>query len=134
MIREVLFGTQGWDQAKGALDAGTLRQRVISSNLANAETPGYKAQDVAFEELLSDQQSRLPMIRTQAGHLGGTTASPASARIQPRPGDDGASGVNNVSVESEMTDLAKNQIHFQALSQFMINRYKAISNSIRSGA
>ena len=42
--------------------------------------------------------------------------------------------MNNVSVESEMTDLAKNQIHFQALSQFMINRYKSIRDSIRSGA
>ena len=135
MIRQVLFGDKGWDEAKAALDAGTLRQRVIASNIANAATPGYQAKEVVFEELLQNEKSRLPVTRTQPGHLA-AAATPTVPRpqVRPRGGEADESGVNDVSVEREMTDLTENTIHFQALSLLLANQYKEVRDAIRPGA
>jgi flagellar basal-body rod protein FlgB len=136
MIRDVLFGKDGnLELAKRALDAGTLRQRVIASNLANAETPGYRSQEVAFEELLTQEQQSLDLHATQPGHLkSGPTAPVPQPLVRPRGGEADASGVNDVSVEREMTELTENTIHFQAMSQLLANQYKAVRDAIRPGA
>jgi flagellar basal-body rod protein FlgB len=135
MIREVIFNSRTLDQAKGALDASALRQRVIASNLANADTPGYKAQEVAFEEMLTGEQEKLRMSRTQPGHLPNVKApATPSPVVRPRGGDPGAGGVNDVSPEREMTELAQNTIHFQAVAQLVANRYRGIRDAIRPGA
>ena len=135
MIRQIIFGSPSFDEAKGALDAAALRQRTIASNLANANTPGYHAQGVLFEELLTAAQQTLPMAQTQPGHLAPKQGPSIPApMVQARGGDPGASGVNDVSVEKEMTELAENTIHFQAVSQLLVNQYHSVSSAIRSGA
>jgi flagellar basal-body rod protein FlgB len=135
VIRETVFGSKGWGEARRALDAGALRQRVIASNLANVATPGYQAKEVVFEELLTGESTRLQMERTQPGHLAAqATAGSAAPQVIMRGGDLDASGVNDVSVEREMTELTENTIHFQALSQFLANKYRAIRDAIRPGA
>lgn len=135
MIRDVVFGSKGWEEARGALDAAALRQRVLASNLANVATPGYRAQGVAFEEMLSSEQSRLRLQATQPGHLSGAkSAAVPSPLVQARGGAAGASGVNDVSVEREMTEMTENTLHFQALSLFLSNKYRAIRDAIRPGA
>ncbi len=134
MIREVLFGSQGWNEAKAGLDAAALRQRTIASNIANAATPGYRAQQVVFEELLASEKEGLPMARSRAGHLSGPERAVPRPSMLPRGGEADASGVNDVSVEREMTELSENTIHFQALSQFLANKYRAVRDAIRPGA
>ena len=134
MIREVVFNSATLDQAKGALDAAALRQRVIASNLANADTPGYKSQEVAFEEMLTTAEEKLRMTRTQPGHLSGAKPPGVPAPVvRPRDGDPGAGGVNDVSPEREMTELTQNTIHFQAVAQLVANRYRGIRDAIRPG-
>ena len=135
MIQKVLFGNSTLEMGKAALDAASLRQRAIASNLANAETPGYRAREVVFEELLSAEQQKLPVAQTQPGHL----AAPRGPSIpQPlvRPRADTMEGgsVNNVSAEQEMTELTQNTIHFQALSQLLLNQYHGVRDAIRPGA
>lgn len=135
MIDKILFGNQGWNQAKGALDAAAERQRAIASNIANVATPGYRAKEVAFEEFLEAEKTGGGLSRTQPGHLAG---SAGGARATPKPelrarADAGAgSGINNVSIERETTELAENSLHFQALSQFLANKYRAIRDAIRT--
>jgi flagellar basal-body rod protein FlgB len=135
MIHEVLFGNTSTDLAKKSLDAGALRQRVLSSNLANAATPGYRSQEVVFEELLSKEEQSLRMQETQPGHLSGETSRPLpSPAVRSRGGEAEASGVNDVDVEREMTELTENTIHFQAMSQLLINKYHGVRDAIRPGA
>ncbi len=135
MIRSVLFGGRSWEEAKAGLDAGTLRQRTIAANLANAATPGYHAQEVAFEELLTSEQSHLALARSDPGHLAGTERPLPAPEVLPRDSAAGdASGVNDVSVEEEMTDMAENTIHYQALSQLLGNNYKSIQTAIGSSS
>lgn len=138
MIQKLLFGGRGWTEMKGALDAGAVRQRVIASNIANAATPGYQAQEVAFEEVLQGEKGNLALAQTRAGHLVGK-ASPSSSSspspvVRARGGEVSAGSINDVVIEQEMNDMVQNTIHFQAVSQLLANRYKGIRDAIRPGA
>lgn len=134
MIRQVLFGNRGWDEAKQALDAGTRRQRVIATNIAHANTPGYQAQEVAFEELLQGEERKLALTRTEGQHLSGRVRPAASPEVRLRGGEVAEGAVNDVEVEREMNEMVQNSIHFQALTQMLANRYRSLRDSIRPGA
>jgi flagellar basal-body rod protein FlgB len=134
MIQKLLFGGRGWTEMKGALDAGAVRQRVIASNIANAATPGYQAQEVAFEEVLQGEKGNLALAQTRAGHLPGTAAPSPSPVVRARGGEVPAGSINDVVIEQEMNDMVQNTIHFQAVSQLLANRYKGIRDAIRPGA
>jgi flagellar basal-body rod protein FlgB len=134
MIQKMLFGGRGWDAMKGALDAGAVRQRVIASNIANATTPGYQAQEVTFSEVLDGEKGGLAMAQTSAGHLAGSSAPHATPQIQARGGEVAPGSINDVVLEQEMNDMVQNTIHFQAVSQLLANRYKGLRDAIRPGA
>jgi flagellar basal-body rod protein FlgB len=134
MIGKLLFGGRGWTEMKGALDAGAARQRVIASNIANAATPGYQAQEVAFEEVLRGEKGSLSMAQTRAGHLAGSVAASPSPVVRPRGGEVPAGSINDVVIEQEMNEMVQNTVHFQAVSQLLANRYKGLRDAIRPGA
>ena len=134
MIRQVLFGNRGWEEAKQALDAGARRQRVLATNIAQANTPGYRAQDVAFEELLQGEETKLSLARTDGEHLSGRARPVPAPETRARGGEIPAGAVNDVEVEREMNEMVQNTIHFQALTQLLANRYRSLRDSIRPGA
>ncbi len=131
MIRELLFGARSLALTKGGLDAGALRQRVISDNTANAATPGYQARRVAFEELIQEARDTIPLSRTQAGHIAasrdGAPAPRESTTRDPIP--EGA--INNVDLEQELVLMKQNEIHYNALSQLLARKYKGLEGAIR---
>ncbi len=136
MIQNILFGGRGWQEAKGALDASTERQRVIASNIANAQTPGYQSREVAFEEFLQEAgtTSKLRLSHTAPGHMDGAKPAVPQGVTRVRPEEIDGSGANNVSIERETTEMAENSLHFSALSSFLANKYRAIRDAIRPGA
>jgi flagellar basal-body rod protein FlgB len=134
MIQKMLFGGRGWSDMKAALDTGAVRQRVIASNIANAATPGYQAQDVAFAEVLREEEGSLPMAQTSPGHLAGGAAPSPPPVIKPRGEKVPAGSINDVVIEREMNEMVQNTIHFQAVSQLLANRYKGLRDAIRPGA
>jgi len=84
-----------------AVHAGT-RQAVIARNVANADTPGYRAQDVAdFNETYRKAGDEMPLRATRAGHLsaGETGFRAAQIREDDAPGEPNG---NTVSLEEEM--------------------------------
>lgn len=135
MLRDVLFGNQSWALLRRGLDAGAARMKAAAENLAHAESPGYQAQRVEFEELLGDAQARgATLARTHPGHLGAVRGSagriPAPRTVptgEPKP--EGAT--TNVDVERELVAMQKNEIHFQALSQVLADKYRGLRDVIR---
>jgi len=91
------------------------RQTMIAQNIANADTPGYKARDIAsFAEIYRTQDSST-MRTTRAGHLTGSS-QPNDTRIVAGEGSESPNG-NNVSLETEMVKAASvRQEHDQALA------------------
>ncbi len=134
MIQRIVFGSGTWERAKASLDAGALRQKTIASNIANAATPGYRAKKVVFEEMLKSESNRLPLDRRDERHIGSSVASTPGPQVRLRGGDPTAGGVNNVSIEAELTELTKNTVHFQSVAQLLANRYRGVRDAIRPGS
>jgi flagellar basal-body rod protein FlgB len=125
-----------------ALDAYALRQKVSASNIANITTAGYKSQGVSFEELLAsaDNGSVLQTSSEGAGHLllgsqsGIEHVEPMVHELRENkpPGyNETASGFNDVDIDHEMAELAKNQIRFKFSARMMGDMFKGMQKAIR---
>ena len=109
-----------------ALIAAADRVGVLATNIANADTPNYKARDYDFAGTLADvsQGGALPMSRTHVGHLpvatGSTTEDELKYRIPYQPSLDG----NTVEAPVEQAKFAENSVRYQTSLDF-INRQVA---------
>jgi flagellar basal-body rod protein FlgB len=127
-----------------ALDVYALRQKVISANIANITTVGYRSQNVTFEEQIAGamQKDSVSPSVTNERHIAIASDKPAGdvARIVDTPsdgslsGDSLASGINNVDIDHEMADLAKNQIRFKFAARLLTESFRGIQKSIRGQA
>jgi len=119
-----------------AMDGLSLRQRVISNNLANVDTPGFKASDVSFEQQLArslNPEPGLAMQTTHAGHLSTPAASPAGAQVTTRQSTSQRLDGNNVDLEREMVYLTETVLHFQAVSRVISRRLATLRTVINEG-
>ncbi len=127
------------DYMQRGLAAASLRQEVISNNVANVNTPGFKKTDVVFEELLAKEMygdsdgHTLKMVRTHDNHL--PVAEPTRAVPQFQTDDNTVMRVddNNVDIDIEMANLAKNQMYYNALATQMKGHFTKLKNVITSG-
>jgi len=122
-----------------SLDFRAERNILLSSNIANIETPGYKAQDLVFENALGEamkSQQPGPLEVTNPRHLDGRTRTPL-AMVQPRvintSNPVGSLDGNSVELEKEMAKLAENQVGFQALTQMMTFKFNQLRTAMREG-
>jgi flagellar basal-body rod protein FlgB len=106
--------------AKIALNGLSLRQQAISRNLANIDTPGYRAQTLEFSETirrLSEPQTDLALRRTHTSHQTSATVPDSLYTLANRPGGTLRADQNNVDLDVELTDLSATGIQYQAVSQ-----------------
>ena len=101
-----------------AADAAAKRNEAIANNIANATTPGYKRQDVAFESELKKALGHNTYGKSMDERVAGVNSS--SARLDGRPYTDNAGlsyrlDGNNVDIENENVMLAENQLKYQGL-------------------
>lgn len=114
-----------------AADASWIRNEAISNNIANADTPGYKRQDVAFE---SELEKALSSVRYST--MDDKIANLSLDRLQPRTYRDYASfsyrlDGNNVDIETENVVLAKNQIKYEGLLQSITQEFKNLRSVMK---
>lgn len=111
-------------------------QNVISSNIANADTPGYKAQKMEFEDALRnalDVSGRLPMEASDPSHF--IKADPG--HIDPEVYDN-PNGVvnldgNSVDRNAEMVSMAENQIQYDAATEIIRRKIGMLKYAISDG-
>lgn len=110
------------------------RAEILANNIANSDTPNYKARDIDFKAVLQGVeagQQPLQMARTSAGHNAGLSSSDFAAelmyRVPSQPSIDG----NTVDVQEEMARYTKNAVDYQASFQFLNKKFKGLSNAIR---
>ncbi len=119
-----------------ALDGLSMRQKAISNNIANVDTPNYKAERVSFESQLqaaidNENSSGLTMTTTNTKHLGHATQfSPASMTVEQNSSTMRNDG-NNVDIDLEMTSLAETTLRYQALAQLTGMKISLLKNIIR---
>ena len=114
--------TQQIEQLPRLMDVADLRHRVISQNLANVNTPGYRRMDVEFEKQLAQEMSR----------PGSSGAAPVTPEIVQ---DDSASmraDGNNVDIDREIGHLGKNAILFQMYSQLLKSQFETMKRAVEA--
>ncbi len=117
-----------------SLEIASLRQDVIASNIANADTPGYKAKHIPFKNVLDLENNNIELKITNKRHI--QLQNNFSYFIKPENNDYiEKNDKNNVKLDTEMTLLAKNTIIINALTAFekyKFNQYKDIISATRN--
>jgi flagellar basal-body rod protein FlgB len=123
-----------------ALDAYALRQKVIASNIANIATPGYRSQTVTFEDELRGalDGTQISGLQTDARHMAIGVSAPMDGTARTKNTNDAMpsrenlpSGVNDVDIDNEMAELAKDQINFRFAARMITDAFRGIQKSIR---
>jgi flagellar basal-body rod protein FlgB len=134
LIDKLLFSDKVPDLMRKNLDFASSRHLLITTNVTNADTPGYKAHDIDFQSQLREvfqSDGQLSMKKTDGRHFGPSSA--AVKALQPEPFEEtqaSKSNGNNVDMDKEMAKLAENQIRFNATIQLMQKRGSAIRSAI----
>ena len=127
-----------------ALDVASARHQVIASNVANVNTPGFKAADVDFVSSLEQAMAgraqstglRLEGRATRAGHLAISGPAPAAQSPIVQTVDDGASmkvDGNNVDIDLEMAKMAENATMYNTFAQLVSNKFSLLKYVISEG-
>lgn len=120
-----------------ALDASWLRNEVISQNIANVDTPGYKRKTVAFEEHLSQaMDTHLKGRRTDSRHLPIGKRNISEIAVNVKQDNKSLSmrlDGNNVDIDNEMASMAKNTIKYNVLIQSINEGFRRIKSVISEG-
>jgi len=137
MIRDLFSSTL--DVLHKTLDLRQQRHTVLASNIANAETPGFIAKDVRFEEALRAAAtppappSSPPLMRTHPEHL--PLLQPTSIRnvqgtLVVTPSDDIGHDLNTVSIDQEMAKLATNTMHYNASTEILSRAFDQLKRTV----
>lgn len=114
--------------------AANLRHNVISNNIANVNTPGFKKSEVAFESILAAELSpsngKLKMIRTQEKHLPMARVNAIAPQINEINSTTMRTDGNNVDIDVEMADMAKNNIYYNANVRQLSGYFSGIKSVI----
>jgi flagellar basal-body rod protein FlgB len=116
-----------------ALDASSLRQKSISNNIANVNTPYFKPTKVSFEELLQQEvKGQFIGNRTNSKHvLIGETSRLPSPMLEKENTVFQNSG-NGVDLDYEMTKLSENTIWYQSLTYGLNEEFNLLKTAIRA--
>lgn len=112
------------------------RQKVISSNIANINTPNYKTKDLVFENELTKvkQEKDLQMVQTNSMHMNGfndkiNTNQPNLIEVK---GLEEQNDGNNVNLDTQMGEMSKNKIMFDALQSSIKKDSRLLRSVIES--
>ena len=120
---------------ESALSLRAERAAVLSDNLANANTPMFKARDIDFKQALSQRmgsaEGSVRMRSTHAGHIGieqpgGSMAAEKLYRLPTQPSIDG----NTVEEHVEHAEYMKNSLEFQTAFTFLNSRFKGMTKAL----
>ena len=121
-----------------ALKLRALRNQVLSANIANADTPNYKAFHVEVEkemEKFAAKPGRLRMQRTQPAHMPVAAVSEVrgTARVSDTPLFSLRGDGNTVDIDRSMADLAENNLLYNAAAQIIQQKFQALKSAILGG-
>ncbi len=126
---------------QAALSGLAARQRAISDNVANIDTPGFKASRVEFEEALKsamgreDGRPRVLMLTKVENGLPSAPGDPADLKAQAFISNDTSRRLygNNVDIDQEMVKLAETNLTYNALAQLTNSRLSLLRTIVNDG-
>ncbi|WP_300085492.1 flagellar basal body rod protein FlgB [uncultured Nitrosomonas sp.] len=123
-----------------ALGLRATRQELLSGNIANADTPGFKAKDFDFSKAMQNAQSsqaiqHSALSTTAPRHIGladfrSITSVPKQYRIPQQPSIDG----NTVDMDTERMQFVDNAMRYDAGLTFISGQFRTLLSAIKEGA
>jgi len=113
-----------------ALYVRQQRTEVLAANIANADTPGFKAKEIDFRAALQNAQSgSVNVSRTHSSHIGADNSTPAyeEYRVAEQPSLDG----NTVDIQQEKAAVADNSVRYQATVTFLSRKFSGMVNAFK---
>ena len=119
-----------------ALGLRAYRQEMLASNIANADTPNFKARDIDFKSSLNaalgkSPAAQLPLTRTEVGHLAGSAGNRYGANLQYRTDYQSSVDGNTVNMDVERGAFAENALHMEALLSFVRDKFKDLNLAVQ---
>ena len=117
------------------IDYCVTKNKVISNNIANIGTTNYQRKDVEFKDILSGNINTTLKTSEEKHFLTGNieNGDTPGFNIVKSEGNENESGVNNVDIDKEMTELASNTMNFSFATNRITNYYKEIQGVIKAG-
>lgn len=128
---------QNFSVLSKALDLRTQRHQVLASNIANADTPNFKARDIDFKSAMQNALAgradigSLSMAVTSGAHLAGNGASGPGA-LQYRTETQSAVDGNTVDMDVERAQITDNALQYQILTQLISNKFQGLRSAMAS--
>lgn len=121
-----------------ALDVRVQRQQLIASNIANADTPNYKARDLDFRAALDaalqpgtgGSANAGGLARTTQGHLAGSQSAAGSALLYRQTVQASVDG-NSVDIDVERAQFADNALRYEANLMFISGQIRSMLSAIQ---
>lgn len=115
-----------------ALSVRSKRAEVLSSNIANADTPGFKARDINFSQALEEAQHQqgVGLVTTSEKHFALQSDAPGLTQyrnpLQPDTGDG-----NTVDVQQERSEFLRNSLEYQTSLEFMNSKISGLLKALK---
>ena len=121
-----------------SLDLRSLNQRVLASNIANMDTPNYKAVELGVAEEMNRKKESNPgisLVRTHVNHLQIKNRSSSSIKLKAAKAPDFnlRGDGNTVDIDRTMGQLSKNTLLYNAAAQLLSSKFKGLKNAIKGG-
>jgi flagellar basal-body rod protein FlgB len=132
-ISKFLFDRVGIPKMQSYLDLGSVRQKLISGNIANVATPGFESADINFEkefDRLTGQTSKLSGVQTHPTHIptGNSAKRPPKVEtVEVRDGD-----LNSVNIDQQIAGMAQNEITYTVGARLLKQRLDGLRKVITS--
>ena len=115
-----------------ALNASMVQQRTITSNISNVDTPNYKRQTVSFQDNLQEAAKNFQSYKSNPKHVPfSNEKNTANAVVKTDKNTLNQSNGNNVDMDVEMADLAKNQLWYNAMVEKTNSQFRDLQTAIR---
>ncbi len=136
-MSNTIFSDDALKAASLALKGLSARQQVISSNIANVDTPGYSAKQLDFEttlkRTLNQTNNKLGLAKTSNGHLDTYSSVATLFNTANRSGGTYREDGNNVDIDTELIDMSETNLRYQAISQGISSKLLLLKTIAQGG-
>ncbi len=132
-LTNFLFTNVGVPKFEAYLDLTGFRHKLISGNIANVSTPGYRSRDINFQEEFSritNTSSHLSGVETHPAHLPLGASQKRNPKIEQAKPVEGS--LNAVDIDKEVSNMAQNELQFTVAARLLQRKFQGLRNVITS--
>ncbi|MBJ7549105.1 flagellar basal body rod protein FlgB [Marinomonas ostreistagni] len=111
----------------------TERASVLANNIANADTPNYKARDISFEDMLSSERERMTLSGSDDQHIHAESSLATSDELLYRNTSQPSLDGNTVDMQREQAEYAQNSLQFDTSFMFLDRKISGMKKALTGG-